>query len=166
MLRALIKKFPPELSARAAEYKRDMCKAEVRKRPYEWTYEELTAILSSLITSSPAAEANNTENPGGGGGGGFGTPEFKGCLNCGFDNHTARKCTAPPCTYCGLRFCFGARKRGAVRVDEPALFATKLFERESVRSTVGPSIGTPSAAKMLWKYMSLSEHRTDATLSV
>ena len=115
LLRMLIDKFPPELSAKATDYKSEMCKAEVRKKPYEWTYEELTAILASHITSSPVAEANNTEYPRGGGGGAFGTPEFKGCLNCGFDNHTTRKCTAPPCGYCGLRFCFGARKRGTVR---------------------------------------------------
>ena len=49
---------------------------------------------------------------GGGGGGAIGTPSFGGCLNCGLDGHVARKCNSTPCPYCGLRFCFGARKRG------------------------------------------------------
>ena len=137
LLRALIAKFPPELASKAAEYKTDMCKDEVRKRPYEWTYEELTAILSSHITSSSTAEVNNTEFPrgggggGGGGGGAFGTVDFKGCLNCGFDNHPTRKCTAPPCTYCGLRFCFGARKRGNVR----SCLVKKIVEGGKVEDT-------------------------------
>ena len=28
------------------------------------------------------------------------------------DNHQARFCKSTPCSYCGLRVCFGARKRG------------------------------------------------------
>ena len=112
LLRALIKKFPTELAKDAAEYKKDMCKAEVRKRPYEWSYEELTAILSSHITasSSAIAETNSTER--GGNGGGIGSSSFAGCLSCGLDGHISKKCNSPPCSYCGMRICFGARKRG------------------------------------------------------
>ena len=74
----------------------------------------LVGCLSAHIATSPGgAEANAAEPPGGGGGGGKpGTLEFKGCFNCGLDNHQARFCKSPPCTYCGLRYCFGARKRG------------------------------------------------------
>ena len=147
LLRALIKKFPPELKERAAEFKRDMCKAEVRKKPYEWTYEELTAILSSLITSRPAAEANNTEPFQRGGGGAFGTIDFKGCLNCGFDNHSSRKCTAPPCTYCGLRYCFGARKRGTVR----SCLVKKIVEGGKVEDTDVGLNGQPLPATVVAK---------------
>ena len=150
LLRALIKKFPPELAAKAREYKSDMCKAEVQKKPYEWTYDELTAILSSHITSSSTAELNNTEFPrggGGGGGGAFGTVEFKGCLNCGFDNHSTRKCTAPPCAYCGLRYCFGARKRGNVR----SCLVKKIVEGGKIEDTDIGLNGQPLPATVITK---------------
>ena len=43
------------------------------------------------------------------------TASFKGCLHCGMEGHGTRECTVEPCTYCGLRFCFGIRKRGNKR---------------------------------------------------
>ena len=66
MLRALILKFPAELAAKAAGYKAKMCKAEIRKKSYSWTYDELTAILAADIASvTPTpAEANAADGPG------------------------------------------------------------------------------------------------------
>ena len=139
MLRALLDKFPPELAQKAAKYKMKMCTAEVRKREYDWTYQELTALLSAHIAArSGGAEANAAEpkGPGGGGGGGGGggkpgTSDFKGCFNCGGDNHQARYCKAQPCAYCGLRYCFGARKRG----PQPGCLVKKLVDG----GEIGPS---------------------------
>ena len=120
LLRALIKKFPPQLAAEAKKYKADMCKAEVQRTGYEWTYEELTAMLSAHITGEEVAEANAAEAPTARGGGGGGeaalfTVNFRGCLHCGLDGHSTRECIVEPCGYCGLRFCFGIRKRGNKR---------------------------------------------------
>ena len=116
LLRALIEKFPAELSALAKKYKASMCEAEVCKLSYKWTYGQLSSILASHITSSVFAEANATDvdprRHGGGSDASIGTAAFKGCLNCGLDNHTTWKCSARECDYCGLRFCFGVRKRG------------------------------------------------------
>ena len=117
LLRALIAKFPPELAGEAAKCVRKMCTAEVCKKPYDWTYGELTAILASHISTQSIAEANSTDTiPRGGGGNGndrlLFTNKFRGCLHCGLDNHETRECHVPPCSYCGLRHCFGLRKRG------------------------------------------------------
>ena len=136
LLKAFLKKFPPELTVHAARFRRKMNECEVRKKPYSWSYEELTAILASLIADGTDREANSTDvqPPGGGGGGAIGTFAFKGCLNCGLDNHHSRKCTTTPCAYCGLRFCFGARKRG----PKPGCLVKKLIEGGSVgKSDVG-----------------------------
>ena len=113
MLCALIKKFPAALAEDAKRYKKQMCEAEVCKRPYKWSYEQLTALLSSHITagSSVLTEVNTYER---GGGDGIGTMGFTGCLSCGLENHMSKKCHSPPCDYCGMRICFGARKRGPV----------------------------------------------------
>ena len=116
LLRALLKKFPPELAKKALKYKAEMCKAEVCKKNYEWNYEELTALLASHIASvRPKAESFSTDVARGGGDSALFTTKFKGCLHCGLDGHGTRECTEPPCGYCGLRFCFGVRKKGAAR---------------------------------------------------
>ena len=115
LLRALISKFPPELAAEAKKYKAKMAKNEIRKKPYSWTYAELTSILAADIAaaSSVPAEANTADTPSSGGlCGPVGTVDFTGCLNCGLTNHTTKKCTTAPCTYCGLRFCYGIRHQG------------------------------------------------------
>ena len=111
-LRALLEKFPPELAKRASKYRRAMCRAEVTKKAYDWSYEELTAILSSdMAGARPAVEVNAAE-PRGGGGNALFTMKFNGCLHCGLDGHYTRECAEPPCEYCGFRFCFGVRKKG------------------------------------------------------
>ena len=136
-LRALLGKFPEELKKKAKKYKAEMCKAEVCQKPYEWSYSELVALLSSHITSSASeAEANAADLPqggggGGGGGGSIGTASFEGCLSCGLDGHPARRCRATPCEYCGLRFCFGIRKRG----PKKGCLVKKLVEG----GAIGPS---------------------------
>ena len=115
LLRGLLAKFPEQLAVDAKDLKKDMRKAEVTKKAYDWNYEQLTSMLASLIADArPAAEANTTDLGRGGGGGTniIGTLGFTGCLSCGLDNHISKKCIAPPCTYCGMRICFGARKRG------------------------------------------------------
>ena len=133
LLRQLLKKFPSELADEAKRYIIDMNKADVCNQPYEWSYTELVAMLSSHITSaSPSAEANAADVPHGGGGGGApGTTDFDGCLNCGSNDHSTRKCTAKPCAYCGLRFCFGARVRG----PKPGCLAKKVVEGGEISTT-------------------------------
>ena len=112
LLKALLKKFPAELADDAERFKRKMNECEVRLMPYEWTYEQLTAILASLIgDASSIAEANAADTPRNRGGA-IGTAEFEGCLNCGMTNHTTKRCMTQPCGFCGMRFCFGIRKRG------------------------------------------------------
>ena len=119
LLRALLDKFPAEIAADALEFRKDMNKAEVRKKDYDWDFQELTALLSSLITANqtPSAEANASDVSRRNGDGDrlLFTAGFKGCLHCGFDNHATRECTVPPCGFCGFRFCFGVRKKGGAR---------------------------------------------------
>ena len=115
-LRALLEKFPQELASKAKKYKESMCKAEVTKKPYKWTYNELTSLLASHIANvrqSTEVNATDFERRGGGGDGVLFTTKFRGCLHCGLDGHGTRECTEPPCKYCGLRFCWGARKKGS-----------------------------------------------------
>ena len=117
LLRGLLAKFPEQLADDAKQLKKDMRKAEVTKKDYDWNYEQLTSMLASLVAEArPAAEANTTDIGRGGGGGEndrlLFTSGFKGCLHCGFTNHATRECTVPPCGYCGLRFCFANRKKG------------------------------------------------------
>ena len=59
------------------------------------------------------------------------TTDFDGCLNCGSNDHSTRKCTAKPCAYCGLRFCFGARVRG----PKPGCLAKKVVEGGEISTT-------------------------------
>ena len=115
LLRALLKKFPQEIKKKAKKYKEEMCRAEVTKSKYPWSYEELTALLASHIAAArPTAEANAIDygRHSGGGDGVLFTTKFRGCLHCGLEGHGTRECTEPPCGYCGLRFCWGARKKG------------------------------------------------------
>ena len=106
------------MKKRAKKYKAEMCRAEVTKKPYDWTFEELAAILSSDIANVELpAEANAADVRGGGGGGNaLFTMKFNGCLHCGIEGHTTRECAEPPCEYCGFRFCFGVRKKGPAAV--------------------------------------------------
>ena len=115
LLRQLIDKFPPELAGEAKVYEREMLDADVCKMPYKWSFRQLSSILAALVATGPAAEVNATERGYGGGNGQLFTASFKGCLHCGFDNHSTYDCTAPLCDYCGLQFCFGARKKGKAR---------------------------------------------------
>ena len=117
LLRQLIEKFPAELAAEAKKYENDMLNAEVCDKPYEWSFRQLSAILAALV-AEPTAEANAVESGRRNGGGNdkyLFTPDFKGCLHCGFDGHSTRECKVPPCGYCGFRFCFGIRKKGNAR---------------------------------------------------
>ena len=64
LLKALLKKFPPELAEDAKRFRRKMNESEVRKKPYPWSYSELTAILASLIDDGPdECEANAADGP-------------------------------------------------------------------------------------------------------
>ena len=118
LLRQLISKFPAELAAEAKKYENDMLDDECCGRPYKWSYAQLSSILATLLASGKTAEANAADTPRRGGGGGdklLFTADFRGCLHCGLDGHTARECTVPPCNFCGFRFCFGVRKKGNER---------------------------------------------------
>ena len=46
------------------------------------------------------------------------------------DNHQARFCKSPPCGYCGLRYCFGARKHG----PQPGCLVKKIVEGGAIGS--------------------------------
>ena len=47
------------------------------------------------------------------------------------DNHQARYCKSPPCDYCGLRYCFGARKHG----PQPGCLVKKVVEGGAIGPT-------------------------------
>ena len=117
LLRQLISKFPAELAAEAKKYENDMLDDEVCGKPYKWSYSQLSSILATLLASNAPAEVNAAEGPRRGGGGDklLFTQDFRGCLHCGLEGHTARECTVPPCTYCNFRFCFGVRRKGGPR---------------------------------------------------
>ena len=144
LLRALLSKFPHELKKKATKFRNKMCQAEVCKKSYDWNFRELTAILSTYISSkSAAAEANTTEPDGAAAtaaaaaaaaaarAGTVGTTRFRGCLNCGLDSHQARQCETPPCSICGLRFCFGIRKRG----PKKGCLVKKILEGGKIEAT-------------------------------
>ena len=93
-----------------------MLDSEVCGQPYKWSYNQLSSILAAHVASGVGHEVNTADRRAGGGGDRLlFTAAFKGCLCCGLDNHLANECTAPPCGFCGLRFCFGARKKGTAR---------------------------------------------------
>ena len=70
----------------------------------------LHAGTCALIEANASERGNGYER---GGGGQLFTSSFPGCLHCGYDNHKTFDCTAALCDYCGLKFCFGSRKRGS-----------------------------------------------------
>ena len=116
-----------------------MCKAEVLKKAYEWSYEELTSLLASHISAArPTAEANMTDVPRGGGDGRLFTSSFRGCLHCGLDGHGTRECTEPPCRYCGLRFCWGARKKGSAAAR--SCLVKRIVEGGSITDRLRPRL--------------------------